>query len=234
MKQWFNWQLKNQVVDPKWPTKQRPVANIANSLGWFKEYIEQGFTNNTLEYYYDNVFYRDDWVKKASSSTDGAVDAETLRSWMHDPELSTLMDNQGVEYIVNFPPDVEKRLKSILAERLSLIEDTINVRVHVQRPGQFFALHFDRNKYGQFDPNNPVDTYETKSEIYLVFLNKQELGQVFQIGRAQVSWDEGDVFTWQQVNMPHGSANFGFENRYAILLTGFAKKEILSFFRYFG
>lgn len=223
MKKWFKWQLENQVQHSVWPTVVEPVNNLSKSLNWFKDCISDGFKNKTLHYYYDNVFYRDDWVKKASTSTNGAVDEATLHAWMHDEETQTLMDNQGVEYIVEFPAGVNERLMQTLSDELDLVKDSINVRVHVQRPGQFFALHFDRNKYGQFDPTNPQDSYETKSKIYLVFLNNQELGQVFQIGHAQVTWLEGDVFTWEQVNMPHGSSNFGFENRYAMLLTGFEK-----------
>jgi hypothetical protein len=221
MKKWFQWQLINQVENNKWPTKVRPVTNLSKNLSWFKDFILEGFKNKTLHYYYDNVFYREDWVKKASASTNGSVLESTLHEWMHDPELQTLMDNQGVEYLVEFPTDIEERLTLTLADNLNLVKDSINVRVHVQRPGQFFALHFDRNKYGQFTLGDPQDSYETESKIYLVFLNNQELGQVFQIGRDQITWTEGDVFTWPQVNMPHGSSNFGFENRYAILLTGF-------------
>ena len=226
MKNWFNWQLENQVTNAHWPSAQQPVNNLSVCLEWFKDFILDGYKNKTLEYYYDKVFYRPDWVKKASASTNGAVDADTLSNWMHDPEMATLMDNQGVEYIINFPEEVETKLKKQLSDKLGLLEDTINVRIHVQRPGQFFALYFDRNKYGQFDTANLTDSYETESKIYLVFLNDQELGQVFQIGRAQVSWQEGDVFTWAQADMPHGSANFGLENRYAMLLTGFPKTLI--------
>tara|TARA_A100000164_G_C21878609_1_gene759016 strand:- start:886 stop:1554 length:669 start_codon:yes stop_codon:yes gene_type:complete len=221
MRNWFNWQLKNQVENPDWPTEQLPVANLSESLGWFNAFILDGYQNKTLEYYYENVFYRQDWCDKASSTTDGAVDADTLSSWMHDPELSTLMDNQGVEYILNFPEEVTNKLNKQLSSSLNLIEDSINIRIHIQRPGQFFAIHFDRNKYGNYDTSRPA--HDLKSHIFLVFLNDQSLGQVFQLGHSQIRWQEGDVFTWEQTDMPHGSANFGLENRYAMILTGFAK-----------
>jgi hypothetical protein len=220
MKKWYNWQLENQVQNNNWPSVVKPVANLASELAWFVDSIDQGYNNKTLNYYFDNVFYRSDWLTKASNSTDGNVTAEQLCNWMHDPEYATLMDNQGVEYIVDFDQYTLDQLKNILSNGLNLIKDSINLRVHIQRPGQFFALHFDRNKYKQFNVNNPSECYETQSQIFLIFLSDRSIGQSFHLGPAQLDWQQGDTFTWQQVDVPHGSANCGLDTRYSLILTG--------------
>jgi hypothetical protein len=47
-------------------------------------------------------------------------------------------------------------------------------------------------------------------------------GQVFQFGNAVWSqWRAGDCVTWSWQDIPHGSANFGWENRPMIQVTGY-------------
>ena len=170
MKKWFNWQLKNQVQNTSWENNGKPILNLRIEIEWFSKYITDGVLNKTLNNYFDNVFYREDWIKKASDSTEGIVSAEELKEWIHDKELSSLMDRQGVEYLINFENNIENKLLDIFEKNLNLKKESIHFRVHLQRPGQMFALHFDRNKYLQFDVQNPEQKYETNSRIFLILL----------------------------------------------------------------
>lgn len=225
MKKWYEWQLKNQVKNKNWVDIVTPVVNLSKELEWFTSFVIDGHKNKTLDCYFDNVFFRSDWTAKASDSTNGEVSESELYNWMHDSEFETLMSRQGVEYIVNFDQETDIKLRKLLSDCLNLDESSINFRIHIQRPGEFFALHFDRNKYGQFEIDDPKNNYETRSKIFLIFLNDRRLGQSFHLGPAQLDWKEGDVFTWEQSDIPHGSANVGLDNRYSIIITGYKKYD---------
>ena len=56
MKKWVDYQLKNQVKEWDWDYAQHPTANLADKLAPHFAYIEQGFKDETLPAFFENVF----------------------------------------------------------------------------------------------------------------------------------------------------------------------------------
>lgn len=87
-------------------------------------------------------------------------------------------------------------------------------RLHIQRPGQLLNMHIDDLTSKEQNPN--------EVRRFIIAVEDWCPGQVFQFGNAVWSqWRAGDCVTWSWQDIPHGSANFGWENRPMIQVTGY-------------
>ena len=92
--------------------------------------------------------------------------------------------------------------------------------LNVQKPGQYFALHIDRVRWNEFNQEVESLNHPSKHVRYIVFFDDWQYGQVFQMGENFIKWKSGDVFTWNPRDVPHGSANFGYHDRFVLVVTG--------------
>jgi hypothetical protein len=91
--------------------------------------------------------------------------------------------------------------------------------MHVQHPGQIFPLHFDRPQHIDFRLDISSITQTPSHQRYLIFIEDQLPGQLFQMDYDLLKWRAGDVFTWDARNSMHGSANIGYWARYMLMIT---------------
>ena len=93
------------------------------------------------------------------------------------------------------------------------LADCMN-RIHVQRPGQVWNLHID--KLQKWDPVHPEQVMRI-----MIQLTDWQPGQFWQYGNYNYSqWRAGDVTTFDWANIPHSTANAGFNPRVTFQITG--------------
>ena len=99
--------------------------------------------------------------------------------------------------------------------------DELVLNLHIQEPGTMISIHVDYNR-------SLFRNYPEKSKTLLIknmkryvwFLQDQQLGQMFNVGRQFVTWKRGDVVQWPWY-MPHATANASEHDRHMLTLIGF-------------
>ena len=87
-------------------------------------------------------------------------------------------------------------------------------RIHVQQPGEVWNLHLD--KLYKWDPDHPEQVMRI-----MIQLSDWQPGQFWSYGNYCYSqWRAGDVTTFDWANIPHSTANAGFDPRVTLQLTG--------------
>jgi hypothetical protein len=87
-------------------------------------------------------------------------------------------------------------------------------RIHVQQPGEVWNLHID--KLQKWDPDHPEQIMRI-----MIQLTDWQPGQFWSYGNYCYSqWRAGDVTTFDWANIPHCTANAGFDPRVTLQLTG--------------
>ena len=87
-------------------------------------------------------------------------------------------------------------------------------RIHVQRPGQLWHRHID--KLYKWFPEDP-------DQVMRIFiqLTDWQPGQFWEYGNYHwTQWRAGSVTTFDWQNLPHSTANAGFEPRVTLQITG--------------
>jgi hypothetical protein len=106
-----------------------------------------------------------------------------------------------------------------MPESLQRISDSFALadcmdRIHVQQPGEVWNLHID--KLYKWDPDHPEQVMRI-----MIQLTDWQPGQFWQYGNYCYSqWRAGDVTTFDWANIPHSTANAGFDSRATLQLTG--------------
>lgn len=83
---------------------------------------------------------------------------------------------------------------------------------HIQYPGEMLNLHIDK----QYEMNSD----HTQVARFFIFLEDWKPGHFFQMGTSFMQWRKGDVVWFDWPNIPHASANAGWEPRCLIQITG--------------
>lgn len=205
--------MKNQSKSTDWEKHSKPIANLKEDLDWFFLYIKSG----KVPSWWENVFYRRDWNDRTAVGAD--IAPATLDAWVHDADYKTLMDRAGIYKYDKIEEEAETKLKTIVADKLGLKEETVNVYCHNEPSGHMFPMHLDRNKWGKFSLEEDT-TYNPNYGLFIIFFDDWQHGQAFQMGERFLSWKSGDVFTWNHESTPHGSCNFGYEDRFTLLVNG--------------
>lgn len=223
MKKWVEYQLKNQVKDFEWDYAQHPIANLNKQLAPHAKYIIDGFYNETLPAFFENVFIRPDYIKRTAATTDGEVSEDQFKAWL--AEYFDLVSGHGHKYIRSFGEHTDAVYDTI-STALGLDPATTRIRVQVEEPGHYFMIHIDRHKYQEWEVDDPkkyvydknIDFH--KHSIYLIPFQDWASGQVIQMGDNFLKWKGGDVFNWNFRNVPHGTSNFGYDTNFYFVVTG--------------
>ena len=92
--------------------------------------------------------------------------------------------------------------------------------IHVQIPGQMHPIHLDL-AYGGGKWDYLGDDKENKLVRVFIMLDDWSPGQVMLMGNEHiVKWKRGDVIYFRWPDVPHGTCNFGHENRPMMFITG--------------
>lgn len=223
MKKWVEYQLKHQVKDFDWDYAQYPCANLADKLAPHSEYIINGFNDESLISFYENVFIRSDYIARTAATTDGEVSETQFRAWL--TEYMDLVNGHGHKYIREFGAS-NQAVYDIVNESLELDPASTRIRVQVEEPGHYFMMHLDRHKYQEWEVDDPKKYVYDKNDdfhkhsIFIIFLKDWAQGQVFQMGNNFLKWQAGDVFHWNYRNIPHGTCNFGYDTNFVMVITG--------------
>lgn len=96
-------------------------------------------------------------------------------------------------------------------------------RIHVQMPGEMWNLHID--KLYKWCPEDP-------SKVMRIFiqLTDWQPGQFWEFGNHHWNqWRAGDVVTFDWPNIPHSTANAGYDPRVTFQLTGIRTDRTMDF-----
>lgn len=221
MKKWLEYQFRRQIRNFDWHRLVWQVDNVYAELGPAFERIVERYESGQEKGEYKNVFLREDHIKRTAASTGGEVTENEYRSYLN--EYHALMSGQGHHYIENFYED-QDLIRDVFADKFDLEPDTVAQRIQVEEPGEYFVVHTDRNRYKKWDQESEM-RYERVREqqehkIFITFLARQQLGQMFQFGFQTVQWQAGDTFTWEHQSVPHCTANVGYWTNYILVTTG--------------
>jgi hypothetical protein len=97
--------------------------------------------------------------------------------------------------------------------------DKCMARIHVQLPGELWNLHIDKlQKWAPEDPDSVLRI--------MIQLTDWAPGQFWEYGNYHYNqWRAGDVTTFDWQNMPHSTANAGYDARVTLQLTGIRTKQ---------
>jgi hypothetical protein len=121
-----------------------------------------------------------------------------------------------------------------IAEYLGIEKPAI--KFHNQTTGQMLHLHIDNfAARPERDNSFKVTEMDENPDImrrFAIMLDDWKPGQVFQLGNAMFwQWEAGDCITWEWKDIPHCTANMGWDNRPMLQITGYTTqktKDILS------
>lgn len=220
MRRWVEYQFKTQVKNFDWDNLVWKVENLAEPLSVAFQDIRQKFNNGDTFTEYENVFMREDHIKRTVASTGGEISENEYRSYLN--EYFDLMTGQKHHYITKF--EHEDLIRKTFAEKFNLKPETVKFRVQVEVPGRYFVVHIDRNRYKVWDQEQEM-RYDKVAEqqqhkIFVTFLQDQELGQIFGFGKKTITWNCGDTVTWEHQSVPHYAANVGYHTNFMLVTTG--------------
>jgi len=221
MKKWFEFQHNFHTKKVKKTTSARkvkllniPADKIKHVHNMVMSLLKKGhftkvkwFNSKASTNRYKNTYYRDI----------ADIDEETLESWLSDPEYEQLISAsaQGLYYDCTDKIIRNKTIQQI-RDNFPIDWDTADINFTVQQPGQVFPLHYDGFKSNVF-----TDSSDQEDEVkrWLIMLEDQKLGQCFQPGDNFLTRKQGHVIGWKNVELPHGSANFGYWHRLTLRVT---------------
>jgi hypothetical protein len=225
VKKWFEYQLKNQRQQDYLPgSSSNVVANIASQMQKDIDYVFSIYATPRVIQHTEKVFSKDFAYTDSMAPNVPTLDRETLDEWIYDSAFNDLLDRPSHEVVYFHESHDRDRLLKSFCNAMTIVEPVLkeglgSVKLHVQHPGQIFALHFDRPQHQEFR-NRPTDLADQPAHIrFLVFMQDQMPGQIFQMDDDFISWRQGDVFTWDARNTMHGSCNFGFWPRFMLMFT---------------
>lgn len=212
MKKWFEWQKKHQEHKNS-NDEVFKKNNILPEIQFIINFLDDNkkFTRETP----CHAFVRKKYID--TIAMDYKLDKKKISEWINDPEFIQLLDKSGKHVMITVPEIILKKFRDIIKNLFPIDHNTAEIKIHNQKPGQMFPLHYDRVKYADYE----VDKNKEENILrYLVFLKDQQPGQTFLLGDEFIKWKAGDVISWNQTNHMHGSANFGYYDRPALVITG--------------
>lgn len=99
---------------------------------------------------------------------------------------------------------------------------SINMCLQIQQPGNIVTVHVDRNRtiLGKIISDEDRQTLDYSNlKRYIYFVEDQQLGQFFQIGKTQLSWKAGDLYEFYHY-IPHATANASLQSRSILTIDG--------------
>lgn len=219
MKDWFRYQLENQVEDFNWDGWDSPIGNLFDYAPELKQLfaeIKHGYDAGMREPEFRQYPTKKFTDQVYQNIVDESISYSQVEQMVADPNPVTKVN---VVYLSNEEHDqIQRALALHMAANFSIDLNNIKIYVHLQTPGQMFQWHLDRPK--NRDTRTDAATYEPNYSRYIMFVHDQQPGQFFQMGNTNISWRAGDIFTWNARDIPHASANAGFDDRWAVLING--------------
>jgi hypothetical protein len=91
---------------------------------------------------------------------------------------------------------------------------------HVQPSGGTITTHVDLNRTMTKQCNDlGIEVKSKNIKKYIWFLDDQQLGQYFIVGRNQLSWKAGDIYSWDWY-VPHATGNSSNSERRLLFISG--------------
>jgi len=127
----------------------------------------------------------------------------------------------------------DEPLFKYIAEYLGIENPAI--KFHNQKTGQMLHLHIDnfaaRPERDNSFKNTEMDENPDIMRRFAIMLDDWKSGQIFQLGNAMFwQWSAGDCITWEWKDIPHCTANMGWDDRPMLQITGYTTtktKELL-------
>ena len=137
---------------------------------------------------------------------------DLVSEWMNDPLFAKFKDN-----VVKFSSldSSETAIFNFLKNYFKL--SVVRVFYQNLKSGEMTPWHLDGKKYKEYQLDE-AEEYRVKR--YIIFLEDQHPGQMWQINNDYIHWKAGDVLTWNQSTSPHGTANVGYHDRPVLMVTG--------------
>ena len=146
------------------------------------------------------------------------IDADTVVQWLNDPEFECYRNLTFSARVLSSDPSP---LRTLIRDMFGFDDHKLRIRYQNQRPGKMVPLHLDGYKHLYY--GLPPEQ-EHLVRRYVIFLEDQRPGQVWLVNDDFVHWHRGDVLTWSHCITPHGTANFGYNDRPILVVTGFLKR----------
>jgi len=213
MKEWLEYQFKNQVVEFDWDYASRPIDNVYSVIGPVASKLKELYRAGQLNIREGN-FFDENYISRLEASD---MTNQEIKKMFEDSQYKDLLANSNVDQLI-IPDLMQKYLEKNLADKLRLVSN-IDMAVHLQKPGQYILWHIDRSKFKEFGHDIDVRK-DPPYQKFLIFFDDWTDGQCFQMGKNFIKWKKGDVFTWNQRDVPHGSCNFGFDDRWVLRISG--------------
>lgn len=160
------------------------------------------------------VQYNNEFVENTIKHHD--ISRQTIEEWFNDPEYQSYRDLVFMAKLLR--EDIQSPLRDMIADMFNFNHHKLRIRYQNQKPGKMIPIHLDGYKHHYYDLP-PEEEYRVGR--YIIFLEDQKLGQAWQLNNEWITWKKGDVLTWSHCITPHGTANFGYEERPILVVTGF-------------
>ncbi len=110
-----------------------------------------------------------------------------------------------------------------MADWFALEPETLDVRIHIQHPGQVFPIHVDglsRQRISD-DKHEKMQVRPEEWGRFQVQLQDWVWGHMWAMGNQYWSqWRAGEIMYFHWWDIPHATANAGFAPRYSMQVTG--------------
>jgi len=198
-----NWEASRAKSNYHFDAKQIDLpASVMTYLG----HIEPTWTND-LKHIVD-LAQPATWATRGYKGEGIQAPPEDLAREEYDLTSNGMPRDLPITHLNWQIPESLQRLSDAFA-----LEDCMD-RIHVQRPGEVWNLHID--KLQKWAPDHPEQVMRI-----MIQLTDWQPGQFWSYGNYNYSqWRAGDVTTFDWANIPHSTANAGFDPRVTLQLTG--------------
>ena len=141
--------------------------------------------------------------------------------WLNDSKyLRSMSLPVRILYDRDLPEDLVKETKSALEKQENVYRHAIYFNVIKMEPGDQIMLHYDpKSLYlpawpiGNELPGQGTEYIDMRAFVYM---NDRQPGQVSWLGKSDIDYKAYDMFKFEVDKVYHGTANFGYDDRYMI------------------
>lgn len=207
-----NWEASRAKSNYHFDAKQiDPPASVMTYLG----HIEPTWTND-LKHIVDFA-QPATWATRGYKGEGISAPPEDLAQEEYDLTSNAMPRDLPISHLNWQIPESLQRLSDAFA-----LEDCMD-RIHVQQPGEVWNLHID--KLQKWAPDDPKRVMRI-----MIQLTDWQPGQFWEYGNYHYNqWRAGDVTTFDWANIPHATANAGFDHRVTLQLTGIRTAATLDY-----
>lgn len=218
--------LLQEIIDNALPiheTPSREAAYIANATGTDPRTVSLKADVVTMDPFVrllqrqiDATVPHTDAFKDAEDK--GAV-VQTLKEFNNDVARTTT-ETPKTHFLYEIPPVIQQ-----VSDLFAL--DNCMTRIHVQKPGEMWPLHFDALDTIAFNVANPEQIMRLT-----INLSDWQPGHFWSVGNyIWQDWRAGDVTVIDHINVPHCTANTSHEARVTLQITGVATAQTHEFLK---